>query len=63
MDKIANVPFMISIPKSYRNLLRKMAAENNLSNPDSSSSAAQLAREIIINHLESKGREDCKNGN
>lgn len=56
MEKIINVPMMISIPKSYRNLLRTMAAENNLSNPDSHSSAAQLAREIIVNHLESKER-------
>jgi len=62
MDKIVNVPFMISIPKPYRNLLRKMAAENNLSNPDSSSSAAQLAREIIINHLKSVEREVNDNG-
>lgn len=62
MDKIVNVPLMISIPKLYRNLLRTMAAENNLSNPDSHSSAAQLARKIIVNHLESMRRENNKNG-
>lgn len=62
MDKIANIPFMISLPKTYRNLLRTMAAENNLSNPDSQSSAAQLAREIIVNHLDSMEKEDCKHG-
>lgn len=46
------VPMMISISREYRDLLRTMAAKKNWSNPDEVISAAQIAREIIGEHLE-----------
>ena len=51
MDSMKNVPIMLSIPKRYRGLLRKMAAERNLANPDQVTSAAQIASKIICDHL------------
>lgn len=56
-----NVALIISLPKRYRDHLRRMAAEQNLNNPDEVSSAARLAREIIVNHINSiagENRED-----
>ncbi len=50
------VPLMLSIPKSFRDKLRKMAAELNLKNPDQVTSASTIAKEIICEHL-SMGRE------
>lgn len=52
-----NVPLLISLPKSYRDKLRMIAAEQNLSNPDEVTSAARLGREIILKHLESMNQE------
>jgi hypothetical protein len=57
MTNSDNVPFMISIPKQCRDTLRKIAAEQNLSNPDEVTSAARLGREIILKHLESMNQE------
>ena len=53
MKAVKNVPLIISLPKKYRDLLRRMAAEKNLNNQDAVSSAARLGREIIINHVDS----------
>ena len=41
------VPLMLSIPKSFRDKLRKMAAAQNLKNPDQVTSASTLARQIV----------------
>ena len=46
------VPLMLSIPKAYRDQLRKMAAEQNLKNPNQVTSASTLAKEIICGYLE-----------
>ena len=51
MEKSKLVPMMISLPKEYRDRLRTMAAEQNLSNPDKVTSAATIAKEIICEHL------------
>ncbi|OQY09361.1 MAG: hypothetical protein B6I30_09950 [Desulfobacteraceae bacterium 4572_187] len=45
------VPLMLSIPKAYRDQLRKMAAEQNLKNQDQVTSASTIAKEIILQHL------------
>ena len=45
------LPFMISIPREIRDNLRKLAATRNLENPDDVTSAAQIARKIIIENL------------
>ena len=54
MSKEKLVPMMISISREYRDLLRTMAAKKNWNNPDEVISAAQIAREIICEHLETQ---------
>ena len=46
------VPFMISIPEKYKNMLRKKAAFYNLRNPKDVTSAAEIARNLLIKDLE-----------
>jgi hypothetical protein len=45
------VPFMLSIPKHFRDQLRKMAAEHNLKDPDNPTFAATIATKILCDHL------------
>ena len=52
MSESKPVPLMLSIPKSFRDKLRKMAAEQNLKNPDQVTSASTIAKEIICRYLE-----------
>ncbi|MFH0925064.1 MAG: hypothetical protein V1872_05440 [bacterium] len=52
MNQSNTVPLMVSLPKNYRDLLRTIAAENNLRNPDNVISAAYLGRKIICEYLE-----------
>ena len=51
MNSMKNVPIMLSIPKKYRDLLRKLAAQRNLADPDQVSSAARIGSRIIVNYL------------
>ena len=46
------VPIMLSIPKTYRDTLRKMAAEKNLENPNQVTSASALARKFLCEKLD-----------
>jgi len=46
------VPLMLSIPKSFRDKLRKMAAEQNLKNTDQVTSASTIAREIVCAYFD-----------
>jgi hypothetical protein len=52
MKENKQVQLMLSIPKSFRDKLRTMAAEQNLENPDQVTSASTLAREIICEYLD-----------
>jgi len=52
MSENKPVPLMLSIPKSFRDKLRMMAAEQNLKNPDRVTSASTIAREIVCEYLE-----------
>lgn len=65
MDESKNVPLMISLPKKYRDLLRRMAAEKNLVRPDDVVTAARLGKEIICQALDElankRMEEDQKN--
>ena len=56
MSENKPVPLMLSIPKSYRDKLRTMAAEQNLENPDQVTSASTIAKEIICEHIDEIGR-------
>ena len=51
MSENKPVSLMLSIPKSFRDKLRKMAAEQNLKNPDQVTSASTIAREIVCEYL------------
>jgi hypothetical protein len=52
------VSLTISIPKSYRDRLRTMAAQQNLHDPDQLTSASTIAREIICEHIDDIDRND-----
>lgn len=61
MCNLKIVPLMIYIPKSYRDKLRVLAAEHNMSHPDEVWSAARLGRDIIVQHLDTTYRESFCN--
>jgi hypothetical protein len=54
------VPISIAIPKPYRDLLRKMAAEASLKNPDQIVTTSQLGREILCAFLRERLEELSK---
>lgn len=47
-----NVQLMLTLPKHYRDCLRKLAAEQNLRNPDQIITPAGLGKEILCAHLD-----------
>jgi|COG998Drversion2_1049125.scaffolds.fasta_scaffold928466_2 hypothetical protein len=46
------VALMLSIPKVYRDKLRRLAAEKNLKDPDQVTSASTIAREIVCAYFD-----------
>jgi hypothetical protein len=52
MSNEEKVSLTISISKEYRDRLRTMAAEQNLTDPDQLTSASTIAREIICDYLD-----------
>ncbi|MEW6009660.1 MAG: hypothetical protein AB1629_08525 [Candidatus Omnitrophota bacterium] len=48
----SQVPLMLTVPKEVRDILRTLAAKQNLENPDRVTSAAQIGKEIICTYLE-----------
>ncbi|MFW5983298.1 MAG: hypothetical protein ACOCQ4_02265 [bacterium] len=52
MSQEKNVSLFLTIPKSYRDLLRKQAAEANLENPEHVVSAASLATRYVCEYLD-----------
>ena len=63
MCNLKIVPLMIYIPKSYRDTLRRIAAQHNMSHPDEVLSAARIGRDIIVQHLDSTAQEGSLHGN
>jgi hypothetical protein len=53
-------PIFVTLTKEHRDLLRRMAAEKNLKNPDQVTTAASLAREIIAAHLDNLTRQESQ---
>ena len=51
MDPEKLVSITISLPQTYRDRLRRMAAQQNLENPERFTSISQLGREIICGYL------------
>jgi hypothetical protein len=45
------IPLTIGLPKSYRDLLRRLALEANMKNPDHTVTVSQIGREIVCEHL------------
>jgi hypothetical protein len=55
------VSISISIPRNYRDQLRKMAAKASLKNPSEFMSVSELGRKILCEHLSNLvGREGMK---
>ena len=52
MSTEGKVSLTISVSKEYRDRLRTMAAQQNLSDPDQLTSASTLAREIICKYFD-----------
>ena len=52
MGKSQNVPIMLTIPKSYRDLLRTLAAEENLKNPNRVMTGSHLAKQFLCDRLD-----------
>jgi hypothetical protein len=52
MAKEKQVTLMLTLPKHYRDALRTMAAAQNLKNPDQVTSAAEIAKDIILKNIE-----------
>ena len=42
------VPLMLSVPEELRDELRRLAAKQNLEHPDKVTSAAEIARNLLI---------------
>ena len=57
MENKALVPLMVSVPTEVRDELRRIAARQNLENPERVVSGAEIAREVICKHyLEYSGK-------
>jgi len=54
------VQVSIALPKSYRDLLRKIALEESLKNPDQIITTSRLGREILCAFLQEKLEERSK---
>ena len=46
------IPLTIGLPKSYRDLLRRMVLEANMKNPEHTVTVSQIGREIMCAALE-----------
>ncbi len=51
MDQEKLISVTLSLPQKYRDRLRKMAAQQNLENPERFTSVSELGREIICGCL------------
>ena len=58
MEQEKFVSITISLPKVYRDQLRRMAAQASLKNPDEFTSISQLGREILCQYLDKLGRKE-----
>lgn len=54
------VPVTIALPKPYRDLLRKIALEESLKNPDQIVTTSRLGREILCAFLQERLKESSK---
>ncbi len=52
MSENQNVTLLVTLPKTYLHILRKMAAEQTFNNPGKKRSAAGLGREFICRFVD-----------
>ena len=57
MDNDRTVSLTISLPKRSRAMLRQMAAEWMMANPDKTMTAAQIVRDITMEYLDKLAEE------
>ena len=57
MSDNANATILVTLPKPYLYILRKMAAEQIFKNPGKKKSAAGLVREIICQYVDNLDSE------
>ena len=62
MEQEKFVSITISLPKAFRDQLRRMAAKASLKNPDEFMSISQLGREILCDHLKNLLEQAEKEG-
>jgi len=63
MSSTKKVQFNLLIPEQYRDMLRKMAAEEIYRNPEKVISASQIGARIIcdfLRNMEDEGERSCK---
>lgn len=51
MKSMKNVQLNLAIPEYYRNLLRKMAAQRVMKNPNEVATGASVATELLLKSL------------
>ncbi len=51
MSNSPGVPLMLTVPEKYKNMLHLIAAQRVLDNPENRSTAAGVAREVLIEYL------------
>lgn len=56
MERLVSIT--ISIPKVYRDQLRRIIAEANLKNPDEVTNLSELGRKIFCEYLENSKKEE-----
>lgn len=62
MEQSKNVQINLSIPERYRNLLRRMAAERVMENPDQVVTGASIATALLLEALKEIGHCDQEEG-
>jgi len=63
MDTEKKIQMNLAIPERYRNLLRRMAAERMMENPEQVVTGASIATEMLLNALKEITGETKREGN
>jgi hypothetical protein len=62
MTTMKKIQLNLAIPERYRNLLRRMAAERMMSDPNQIVSGTSIASELLLTELKKIAGEDIKEG-
>ena len=61
MNDEKKIQINLAIPESYRNFLRRMAAERMMENPWQTTTGTAIATELLISALNEIGKFDVEN--